>query len=285
MSFFKNRRWYGMFSARDLTTCILEQDEPSRVISVQMQLVTMQWLTTNLRAFHADIISQNVLEKLIKQHVRRVEFSHIPDMNDPKAVIPRTAKLYTKQEPSERFILILEGRAMVTIGQNAMTFEAGPWHCFGGELLDRLVQNAQQQCATGTSANAQQQPQQQHSSVSFSRNSLSGNSPSDNSKKQVNTFVPDFSAVVRDDCTYLEITAQTYLLAYKSTLITKGTRSRDQISHRFTVANLTSLATKTGREECCLYDVEDSDYTNYRRHQSHHLLRNNTTASFQALMI
>jgi hypothetical protein len=33
------------------------------------------------------------------------------------------------------------------------------------------------------------------------------------------TFVPDYSAVIRDDCTYLEITAQTYLLAYKSTLI------------------------------------------------------------------
>lgn len=47
----------------------------------------------------------------------QVEFSHLPDMNDPKTVIPRTAKLYTKQEPSERFILILEGRAMVTIGQ------------------------------------------------------------------------------------------------------------------------------------------------------------------------
>ncbi|VDM49453.1 unnamed protein product [Toxocara canis] len=250
--------------ARDLTTCILEQDEPSRVISVQMQLVTMQWLTTNHRAFHPDIISQSVLEKLIKQHVRRVEFSHLPDMNDPKTVIPRTAKLYTKQEPSERFILILEGRAMVTIGQNAMTFEAGPWHCFGGELLDRLVQLAQQQCGGGI-ASVQQQPP-----VSFSRNSLPGNSPSDNSKKPTTTFIPDFSAVVRDDCTYLEITAQTYLLAYKSTLISKGSRSRDQIPHRFTIANLRSLSVETDEE------VEEERPLWNNRH---------TTTSFQTLMI
>ena len=28
------------------------------------------------------------------------------------------------------------------------------------------------------------------------------------------TFVPDYSAIIRDDCTYLEISAQTFLLAY-----------------------------------------------------------------------
>uniref|UniRef100_A0A1I8EDB0 Cyclic nucleotide-binding domain-containing protein n=1 Tax=Wuchereria bancrofti TaxID=6293 RepID=A0A1I8EDB0_WUCBA len=188
--------------ALDLAACLLEEDGPSRIISVQMQLVTMQWLATNQHAFNPDLISPNVLEKLIKQHV---EFSHLPDMNDPKTVIPRTAKLYTKQEPSERFILILEGRAMVTIGQNEMTFEAGPWHCFGGEFLEQLV--------------------------TFSRNSLStsGVSPSEPVKKSAVSFTPDFSAVVRDDCTYLEITAQTYLLAYKSTLISKGSRSREQL--------------------------------------------------------
>ncbi|VDK48228.1 unnamed protein product, partial [Gongylonema pulchrum] len=216
-----------------------------------MQLVTMQWLATNQHAFNPDLISPNVLEKLIKQHVRRVEFSHLPDMNDPKTVIPRTAKLYTKQEPSERFILILEGRAMVTIGQNEMTFEAGPWHCFGGELLDQLVTVAQQQYGVATAQTQQQQGLDAQFSltdifnkksffvegggggsggggggaqVTFSRNSLStsGVSPSEAVKKSTITFTPDFSAVVRDDCTYLEITAQTYLLAYKSTLISKG---------------------------------------------------------------
>ncbi|KAL3990194.1 hypothetical protein ACH3XW_30760 [Acanthocheilonema viteae] len=206
--------------ALDLAACLLEEDGPSRIISVQMQLVTMQWLATNQHAFNPDLISPNVLEKLIKQHV---EFSHLPDMNDPKTVIPRTAKLYTKQEPSERFILILEGRAMVTIGQNEMTFEAGPWHCFGAELLQQLVAVAQQQYGT---TGAQSQQQGSGAQVTFSRNSLStsGVSPSEPVKKNAISFTPDFSAVVRDDCTYLEITAQTYLLAYKSTLISKGSR-------------------------------------------------------------
>lgn len=36
------------------------------------------------------------------------------------------------------------------------------------------------------------------------------------------TFIPDYSAIIRDDCTYLEISAQTYLRAYKSTLISRN---------------------------------------------------------------
>ncbi|EYC40562.1 hypothetical protein Y032_0606g576, partial [Ancylostoma ceylanicum] len=128
--------------ARDVS-CLMDTDEPSRVISVQMQLVAMQWLTTNHRAFDTDHISQSVLEKIIRQNCRRVELSHLPDMYEPKAVVPRTAKLYTKQEYSEKFILILEGRALVTIGQDEMTFEAGPWHAFGTEMLERLVAHSE----------------------------------------------------------------------------------------------------------------------------------------------
>jgi hypothetical protein len=37
---------------------------------------------------------------------------------------------------------------MVTIGQNEMTFEARPWHCFGSELLDKLLQLVQPQVAS-----------------------------------------------------------------------------------------------------------------------------------------
>lgn len=82
-----------------------------------MQLVTIQWLATNHAVFHPQLISQTILEKVIRQHVHKVELSHLADINDPKMVYPRTSKLYTKKEPSDKFILILEGRAIVTIGQ------------------------------------------------------------------------------------------------------------------------------------------------------------------------
>jgi hypothetical protein len=47
------------------------------------------------------------------------EVSHLAnDISDGTNIVyPRTAKLFTKQEASDKFILILEGRAMITIGK------------------------------------------------------------------------------------------------------------------------------------------------------------------------
>lgn len=56
--------------------------------------------------------------------------------------VPKVAKLFTKDEMSDRFVLILEGRVQVTIGQSGMMFEAGPWHCFGSEVLKKLTESA-----------------------------------------------------------------------------------------------------------------------------------------------
>ena len=64
-------------------------------------------------------------------------------MSPDGVIVPRLAKLYTKDELSDRFVLILEGRVQVTIGQSGMMFEAGPWHCFGSEILKKLVQGAE----------------------------------------------------------------------------------------------------------------------------------------------
>jgi hypothetical protein len=146
---------------------------------------------------------------------------HLGDIKDPGMVLPRTARLYTKKEPSDKFILILEGRALVTIGQTEMTFEAGPWHSFGNELLDRLHQF--------TSANKKDQTSQSPRSsqaalvtgIISTGSTVAITQPNDIDAKKI-TFIPDFTATIRDDCTYLEISAQTYLLAYKSTLINKN---------------------------------------------------------------
>ncbi|GMR31597.1 hypothetical protein PMAYCL1PPCAC_01792, partial [Pristionchus mayeri] len=192
---------------------MLDTEEPQRVISVQMQLVTMQWLTTNISAFHQEIIDRGVLEKLIRQHVRRVELTHLPEF-DKRTAIPRIAKLYSKQEYSERFILILEGRALVTIGQDSMTFEAGPWHSFGQEMLQRLAE-------TNTGAGA---------SITHSRGSLSAGDVSGGGGQQASSrksgFVPDFSVTVLDDCTFLEVSCSSWLRAFKSTALSRGAPTR-----------------------------------------------------------
>jgi len=102
--------------ARDITR-ILENDCLDAKISVQMQIVAIQWLTSNQPAFHNDLISQTVLERLIRQNVRLIESPHLPDNDDMTMTTPRTARIYTNGEACDRFVLILEGRVMVTIGK------------------------------------------------------------------------------------------------------------------------------------------------------------------------
>ncbi|KAI1716538.1 metal transporter cnnm-1 [Ditylenchus destructor] len=205
----------------EFSHCLLDNDPGACLISMQMQLVTIQWLATNHAAFSQEYIGHSTLEKVIRQHVHKVELSHLADINDPKMVYPRTAKLYTKKEASDKFILILEGRAIVTIGQNAMTFEAGPWHCFGNELLDRVFQLVQQQQAVPSKALNTRNSQGALSVATSVAVVAAPPQPVVEPDPKKITFVPDYSAVIRDDCTYLEISAQTYLLAYKSTLLSR----------------------------------------------------------------
>lgn len=108
-----------------------------------------------------------------------------------------------------------------------MTFEAGPWHCFGNELLDRLLQLVQHHPVPERSSQGALNaiPSKQENGCSSAYRTISGGGSAmsqlfENEKKI--TFMPDYSATIRDDCTYLEISAHTYLLAYKSTLISRN---------------------------------------------------------------
>ncbi|PAV71029.1 hypothetical protein WR25_19951 [Diploscapter pachys] len=207
--------------ARDVS-CLIEGEDPS-VISVQLQLVTTQFLSANVRAFHQPMISQPVLERLIRQHCHKLNFTHLPDLYDSaSAVLPRTSRLYTKGEYTDRFILILEGRALVTIGQDEMKFEAGPWHSFGKEMLEKLVdkmESEEKKTAAGgtngvTAGGDKEKTDSHHSLTAIGAVEAAG--------KRKWGFVPDFSVIVREECTYLEITVSAWLLAYKSTLMSRG---------------------------------------------------------------
>jgi len=122
----------------DFTHFLVTNENSNFQISMQLQFVTIQWLTANVKAFGEQYIARSVLEKIIRQNVRKVEFSQLN--NDGSRLILPRHKIYTKKQPSDKMILILEGRMVVTIGQTEMNFEAGSWHLFGMEILDKILQ-------------------------------------------------------------------------------------------------------------------------------------------------
>uniref|UniRef100_A0A8R1DNM1 Metal transporter n=1 Tax=Caenorhabditis japonica TaxID=281687 RepID=A0A8R1DNM1_CAEJA len=182
---------------REATKYFGDHEAPQTMISMQLQMVALQWLVSNEPAFGEEFLDTNVLERLIRNSARRVDVSALMAIGDDAINVPRLAKVYTKDEMSDKYILILEGRIQVTIGQSGMMFEAGPWHHFGGEIMKKLVQGAatlgRSMSIVGTS------------DLSVRRPDL--------------LFKPDYSAVVKEDCTYLEISVTAFVNAYKASLM------------------------------------------------------------------
>ncbi|KAJ1349424.1 Metal transporter cnnm-1, variant 2 [Parelaphostrongylus tenuis] len=191
---------------RDMSK-MLDKEAPQIQISLQIQMVALQWLVANEEAFSPQYIDTNVLERLIRTSARRVDISALMAMSHDAVNVPRLAKLYTKNEFSDRFVLILEGRVEVTIGQSGMVFEAGPWHCFGSEMLKKLVQET----------------------ATLSRKTSIVDTSDLSCRRPDLMFEPDYSVVVKQDCTYLDVNVAAYINAYKSTLMQRE-KGRDDIS-------------------------------------------------------
>lgn len=182
---------------RDFSKFYVDHEAPEIKMSMQIQMVALQWLVSNEPAFSSNLIDTNVLERLIRTSARRVDVAAIMAIGDDAVNVPRLAKLYSKDEPSGRYILVLEGRVQVTIGQGGMMFEAGPWHHFGSEILTKLVDGA----------------------ATLSRSTSIIGTQDLSSRRPDLMFTPDYSAVIKENCTYLEITVGAYINAYKSTLM------------------------------------------------------------------
>uniref|UniRef100_A0AC35U7R1 Cyclic nucleotide-binding domain-containing protein n=1 Tax=Rhabditophanes sp. KR3021 TaxID=114890 RepID=A0AC35U7R1_9BILA len=253
---------------KDLTNCFIDNDS-LEVISMQLHLVALQFLSANHPAFYSDRINQNVLTKLIKQNTHKIDLSNIQDASTIRLVsAPRNARLYTKKEGSDRFILILEGRVIVTIGNDNMTFEAGPWHSFGKEVLDKLVEiclpvnneikpienkDVKEEANGGPkkvervkSIASIDSPAHSQTLVTCATSSGITQAMGSDQKRFV-TFFPDYSAIVRENCTYLEISAQAYLVAYKTSLIHRvGPNTEEKIVEPFKRSSLQNIPANIG---------------------------------------
>lgn len=81
-------------------------------------------------AFKLENLSETILRRLLNQDI----YHHIKckDKNTEAAVI------YQQGKAVDYFVLILEGRVEVTVGQESLLFECGPFTYFGTQAL---VQN------------------------------------------------------------------------------------------------------------------------------------------------
>ncbi|XP_002154156.2 metal transporter CNNM4 [Hydra vulgaris] len=98
-------------------------------ISPQLAFAIYQYLSTSVSVFSQDLVSKNVLKKIIQ----------LPGVIEEKAVEYEKERtdiyLYQKGKPCDYFSLILQGRVEVNVGDEDITFEGGPFTIFGVKAL------------------------------------------------------------------------------------------------------------------------------------------------------
>ncbi|XP_042894838.1 unextended protein-like [Parasteatoda tepidariorum] len=161
-------------------------DKKSTAISPQLALATYQFLSTSVDPFKSNYISESVLKKLMSQDVYFKAKSGKEDLLSPSNV------LFQNGKPADYFVLILEGRCIVTVGFENLVFETGPFSSFG---LPSIMMN------------------------NFEISTTSNINSPENSPFKV--FVPDYTVVAAGETIYMKVHCAVYLSAVRATLLEK----------------------------------------------------------------
>ncbi|KRY29679.1 Metal transporter CNNM2 [Trichinella spiralis] len=167
----------------------LAPDVEPYAVSPQLSLAAYQYLSTTFTAFSEQLMSRSVFDRLLAHHTVHCG---APDQYDPWKL------LYQKDQQSDLFVLMLEGRAQVRIGRTDMLFDAGPFHHFGYEALAPLAEAA---------------------------NAASGRAQCWNDGMSLLTaskFTPDYTVRVDRDVVFFHLRAEQYLNALLATMVERG---------------------------------------------------------------
>ncbi|EDO48694.1 predicted protein [Nematostella vectensis] len=151
------------------------QDRERVKISPQLALAVFQYLSTAVDVFHEDIISTAVLKRLIEQDI--ITEIQLGDKSDKKEVY-----LYKRGTPADFFVLILQGKVEVNVGQEQFVFEEGPFTHFGGMAL-------------------------------VNSSNIHG------STKTLAQYVPDYTVRAMSDLTYIKVPRAMYWRAKRATMM------------------------------------------------------------------
>lgn len=93
-----------------------------------------------IEAFKTDSVSETILRRLLSQDV----VHHIKIKAKEKS--PQSLMIYEQGKPVDYFVLILEGRVEVIVGQEQLMFECGPFTYFGTQALVQSVGVGEKNC-------------------------------------------------------------------------------------------------------------------------------------------
>ncbi|XP_072026763.1 metal transporter CNNM2-like isoform X2 [Amphiura filiformis] len=184
----------GMRMRRDFSRFAHQEEGTHIKISPQLALATFQFLSTGVEAFKTEFISENILHRLLEQDI--IIDVRLEDKNKP-------VYIFQRGHPADYFVLILQGRVEVAIGNENLIFEQGPFGFFGqNAILPPGVKDR-----SNSTANSESKASLQ-SIGSFS----SGHGPHPQ-------FIPDFTVRILTDVQYMRVSRFQYKAARTATLV------------------------------------------------------------------
>ncbi|KAG8200082.1 hypothetical protein JTE90_001938 [Oedothorax gibbosus] len=160
-------------------------DKKGTTISPQLALATYQYLSTSVGPFKNQHISEVVLKKLMAQDVY-FKSKTCKDSHE----VPASNILFQTGKQADYFILILEGRCLVTVSKEKLVFETGPFSVFG---LPAITVSSPEP-------------------VSGSLTSLSSSDV-----PPFKPFIPDYTVVASTETVYMKVHYAVYLSARRAT--------------------------------------------------------------------
>lgn len=161
-------------------------DKRAISISPQLLLATYQFLSTSVEPFKNDHISEAVMKKLLAQDV----FFKTKNCKDNHSKSDAN-HIFQAGKAADYFVLVLEGRCLVTVSKEKLVFETGPFSYFG---LPVITVNTPDQVSGGssTSINAIDAP-------------------------PFKAFIPDYTVETSGETVYMKVHYAVYLSARRAT--------------------------------------------------------------------
>lgn len=96
-------------------TKFLTNEEYGKKLSLHMEQMTIHFLQQHHVIFSDEYVDRQVLSHLLKSNIRQIDMSHSPRIIGYSAKQRETIPIYCMNTPAFRFVVVLEGRAIVKL--------------------------------------------------------------------------------------------------------------------------------------------------------------------------